>query len=480
MSHLHLIARHPRIYMAFSTLLVLLAISVAGWLSGRNIEADRDIPLVKALGTYAATLEGGTVSSRAMGAAMLFGLENREAKQLSLGMLPPDAPEILSALDTLRTLYLAEAVFVVNRQGVVVAYSGGDRAHGIGRDLSFRPYIKLAMQGTPNVYPAVRSDDNVRGIYLAAPLRAATISNSEVIGAVVVRVGSDKLDALLKSWTNGIAVLLSPQGVIFSAGRDDWLFRVTGAMSADRIAEIRRTMQFGKLFDQPPLPALPFTLATPETSIDGVRYAVRSTPLEWNDPEGDWMLGLLERRAPWWTDWRVQAFAGLAGLVAALVLFWFYALARNALLSENMNAKLRLNEDALRKNEVLLKEAQSIAGLGSYVLDIPSGSFRSSGVLDRLFGIDEAYEHSSAGWLALIHPDDRTMLADYLKNEVVGQGKAFDKEYRIIRHNDQAERWLHGLGKLEFDAPRHPVEMRGAVHDLTESHPAEIQVARSI
>ena len=52
-------------------------------------------------------------------------------------------------------------------------------------------------------------------------------------------------------------------------------------------------------------------------------------------------------------------------------------------------------------------------------------------------------------------------MVDYFRNEVVGQGKPFDKEYHIIRQNDQAERWVHGLGRLEFDALGQPVKMHG-------------------
>ena len=91
-------------------------------------------------------------------------------------------------------------------------------------------------------------------------------------------------------------------------------------------------------------------------------------------------------------------------------------------------------EEGLRENENSLRESQIIAGLGSYVLDIPTGLWKSSAVLDEVFGIDEAYERSVEGWIALLHPGDRTMMADYLRNEVLGQGRRFDKEYRIVRH----------------------------------------------
>jgi PAS domain S-box-containing protein len=130
-------------------------------------------------------------------------------------------------------------------------------------------------------------------------------------------------------------------------------------------------------------------------------------------------------------------------------------------------------EDALRGSEMLLKETQTIAGLGSYVMDIPTGSWRSSDMLHKVFGIDKTYECSVEGWKNLIHPDDRTVMMDYLRNEVLDRGRAFDKEYRIIRHNDQAERWVHGLGRLEFDAQGRRVKMLGTIQDITDSKRAE-------
>lgn len=52
-------------------------------------------------------------------------------------------------------------------------------------------------------------------------------------------------------------------------------------------------------------------------------------------------------------------------------------------------------------------------------------------------------------------------------------------EYRIIRHNDQAERWLHGLGKLELDAQGRPLKMLGAIQDITEKYEREAELAKS-
>ena len=52
----------------------------------------------------------------------------------------------------------------------------------------------------------------------------------------------------------------------------------------------------------------------------------------------------------------------------------------------------------------------------------------------------------------LVHPEDRVMMAAYFEEEVVGRRQPFNKEYRIVRRSDGAERWVSGLGKLEFNA----------------------------
>jgi len=138
----------------------------------------------------------------------------------------------------------------------------------------------------------------------------------------------------------------------------------------------------------------------------------------------------------------------------------------------------RRTDKILRESEWSLREAQNIADLGSYALDVASGQWQSSDVFDRVFGIDRAYERSVAGWAELVHPDDRAMMLDYFTNEVLGQCHEFDKVYRVIRRNDGAERWVHGLGKLQFDAQGRPVNMHGTIQDITEQKNAEARIER--
>src|ERR1035437_6348064 len=118
-----------------------------------------------------------------------------------------------------------------------------------------------------------------------------------------------------------------------------------------------------------------------------------------------------------------------------------------------------LLKDSLLESQILLKQSQQITPLGTYKLDISSGIWVSSEVLDHIFGIDAD---------SIIHPEWRKRMTDYFTNEVLGKKTKFDKEFKIIRQNDHEERWIHVLGDLKFDDNNQPIYLIGTVHDITE------------
>ena len=140
---------------------------------------------------------------------------------------------------------------------------------------------------------------------------------------------------------------------------------------------------------------------------------------------------------------------------------------------------LSQRENALQESERSLTESHILASLGSYVLDITTGRWTSSAVFDALYGIDETYDRSVEGWVNMVHPDDQRMMSEYFTNEVIGQRLPFNKEYRIVRRNDHVVCWVHGLGRLEFDAQGNPVRMPGTIQDITERRQAEESLRHS-
>ncbi|GAB4486120.1 MAG: hypothetical protein OHK006_13470 [Thermodesulfovibrionales bacterium] len=137
----------------------------------------------------------------------------------------------------------------------------------------------------------------------------------------------------------------------------------------------------------------------------------------------------------------------------------------------------KLAEEKLRESESLLRQSQSIARIGHYSLDVLSGTWTSSEVLDEIFGIGPDYPRTVEGWSRIVHPEQRADMLDYFTNRVLGDRSAFDREYRITRVSDGADRWVHGLGRLDLGADGRPTRMLGTIQDVTERKKAEIQIA---
>ncbi len=123
--------------------------------------------------------------------------------------------------------------------------------------------------------------------------------------------------------------------------------------------------------------------------------------------------------------------------------------------------------DAVREREYWIRESQRVARLGSYVLDIPTGRWTSSELLDNIFGIEKAYERSVSGWSDLVHPEDRERMLRYFAG-IVAERKRFEADYRIIRKNGGEVRWVSGLGELILDEKGVPVKMLGTIQDVTD------------
>jgi PAS domain S-box-containing protein len=134
----------------------------------------------------------------------------------------------------------------------------------------------------------------------------------------------------------------------------------------------------------------------------------------------------------------------------------------------------RAAEEELRESHWYLEASQRAARLGWYALDLAAGRWRNSALLDEIFGIsDPGFERDVAGWMNIVHPDDRAAMLDHLQRHVIEGRHPFDRQYRVIRLNDGEERWVHGRGDLTFDASGAPVAMIGVIQDITERKRAE-------
>ena len=133
----------------------------------------------------------------------------------------------------------------------------------------------------------------------------------------------------------------------------------------------------------------------------------------------------------------------------------------------DVTEKVKYQNDLI-ESENFLRESQKVALIGSYVLNIALGEWKSSSVLDEMFGIDKDYLKDIASWVGIIHPLDKDAMEKYLLINVLENNEFFDREYRILRKDTQELRWLHGMGKLEFDEQGTLIKMKGTIQDITK------------
>jgi len=141
--------------------------------------------------------------------------------------------------------------------------------------------------------------------------------------------------------------------------------------------------------------------------------------------------------------------------------------------------KHKHDQNTLRENERLLREAQRIASLGHYTFCTTKDLWTSSEELDVLLGIGPEFRRNIEGWLKLVHPEDREAMQRYLLEHVVRDRNCFDREYRIVRASDGQTRWVHGRGRLEDDPATGSLLMIGTIQDVTERKSTELALALS-
>lgn len=133
-------------------------------------------------------------------------------------------------------------------------------------------------------------------------------------------------------------------------------------------------------------------------------------------------------------------------------------------------------EEMLKNSEMFLKETQTIARLGTYILNIENNSWTSSDILDVILGINSTFNKTLEDWHSIVHPEWLQVILDYFANEVIEQQRKFDKEYKIIRKNDKEERWVHALGEVLYNEENQPVKMIGTIQDITERKRIEVEL----
>jgi PAS domain S-box-containing protein len=129
-------------------------------------------------------------------------------------------------------------------------------------------------------------------------------------------------------------------------------------------------------------------------------------------------------------------------------------------------------EEALRRSESYLAEAQRLTHTGSWAFNAKTPLYWSEENL-RIWGFDPQQGLPDRETiLQRIHPEDRDRVIEYVQN-AVRERRGYAVEFRIVLP-DGAVRYIHGLGHTAFSASGELVEVVGTNVDVTDRKRAEM------
>ncbi|MBI5918626.1 MAG: EAL domain-containing protein [Nitrosomonadales bacterium] len=156
---------------------------------------------------------------------------------------------------------------------------------------------------------------------------------------------------------------------------------------------------------------------------------------------------------------------------------WIFNLAMGvtALFMAVSSYQLRRSNYLLAQNEASLNRAQSVAGMGSWCLEIPDDYLKWSAETYRIFGKEPGTPLTFQDFLDCIHADDLGRVGAAWAAAL--QGADYDIEHRIVV--DGQIKWVRESAQIDFAPGGGALRGIGVVSDITAQKRAEEERNRS-
>ncbi|MGH1430935.1 MAG: bifunctional diguanylate cyclase/phosphodiesterase [Neptuniibacter sp.] len=145
----------------------------------------------------------------------------------------------------------ASLCYLLKPDGLTVVDNRGPDQNSLeGNNYTFRPYFSEALKQGGYVYAALGTVTKKRGLYFS---RRIENEDAATLGVAVIKVSMEYLESEINNF-EGTAVLINPDGIIFSSSDKNWEMSSLWPISKARMSEIIASNQFGTN----PIPSLGF------------------------------------------------------------------------------------------------------------------------------------------------------------------------------------------------------------------------------
>ncbi|MBV8584851.1 MAG: GAF domain-containing protein, partial [Verrucomicrobia bacterium] len=147
--------------------------------------------------------------------------------------------------------------------------------------------------------------------------------------------------------------------------------------------------------------------------------------------------------------------------------------------NEELQAEIRERrraEEALRRSDAYLSEAQRLSRTGSFGWDVASGKMYWSQETFRIFGYEPTIGPTLARVLHRTHPGDRAKTQKVF-DQVSNEQQGFDLEHRLLMP-DGAVKYVRVVGRPSTADEAGSFEFVGAITDITDRKQAEEELHR--
>ncbi|MCQ4161527.1 ATP-binding protein [Roseomonas sp. GC11] len=161
-----------------------------------------------------------------------------------------DVAEMNRYLKQLNASIGAQQAYLVDPGGQIVATSNWDRPDSfLGRDISYRPYVRNARPGRTEGFYGIGTTNNASGYFLAT----AVEQQGRRLGVVAIKIDLEQLE---KPWRGAEypVLLTDANDVVILASVPDWKYATLGPLSPAARQKLEETQQY----NHRPLPALPW------------------------------------------------------------------------------------------------------------------------------------------------------------------------------------------------------------------------------